>query len=88
MEPKILIVIEGGIIQNIIANMPIHIAIINYDVSETGDPDDPEDNNPFRGVYQPDLIVKDGEFYKSITDFYPLTSLEEKVRNELKRIHF
>lgn len=42
-RPKILIVMEGGLIQNVMSNEDVDVCHIDYDVFESGDTEDAED---------------------------------------------
>ena len=37
MKPKIIIVMEGGIIQNMLSDAPVDVVIIDYDIEGLGD---------------------------------------------------
>ncbi len=79
MKPKVLIIVEGGLIQSIGSNMDVDIVINDYDNEE-------EDQ-----VYQysVDNKFKDGEAHKLIeADGYPLSSGEILLKEYLKDLKF
>lgn len=74
-KPKILITMEGGMIQSIGANMDMDIVINDYD--------NPEEDQI--RLESPDEIFKDGEAYKLITeDKFPLSMAEQLIKEYLK----
>ena len=83
MKPKVLITMQGGMIQNITTDQDMDIVIVDYDLPSHGEP-------AFKGCYAPDYIVKGGEFAEMFQNMTgaELTPEEIEVRDELKRIHF
>ena len=79
MKPKILITIEGGVIQSIGSNMDVDIVINDYDNEE-------EDQ-----IYQYalDTVFKDGEAHKLIEpNGYPLSMAEQLAKEYLKELNY
>ena len=73
---KIIITVEGGIIQSVCATDPkLEIVVIDYD-------NDDEDK-VFK--YEPDYIFKEGEGYKVLLG--NLNGVEKLVREELKEMN-
>jgi len=57
-KPKVLIVVEGGIVQSVISDGPVEILIKDFDNIEQGDQFDPQ-------FSEPDLIVTDADRFMS-----------------------
>lgn len=76
---RILIEVRGGNIQNIIANENVEIVVIDHDNIDGGDEPD------FSSFYEPDVIVKTGEFYQQYND--ESSPREIEIREKLKRNH-
>jgi len=75
-KPRVLITMEGGIIQSIASTTDIDIIINDYD-------NDEEEDQIIRTV--PDEIFKPGEAYKLIRDTdFPLSNSEQLLKEYLK----
>jgi len=80
-KPKVLIVLEGGMIQSIGSNIPLNIVVNDYD-------NDEEDQ-----VYEytVDALFKEGEAFKLVEKEnrgFPLSSAEILLKEHLKDIKF
>ena len=82
MKPKILITVEGGIVQDVSSNTDVDIIIIDYDTDNIEEPvilqRGPQDN-----------LFKNGQSYKLVdTGKFPLGEEEQDVVDYLKREKF
>jgi hypothetical protein len=76
MKSKLVIVVEGGNIQQIFSNNPnTEIVVVDYDMGEVGE--DPA----FR--YSIDNVFQDGEAYQLFNEPYPM---DREIRDYLKSI--
>lgn len=75
MKPKILILVEGGLIQSFIASEDMDIIVVDNDIPKSGDG---------MGIsqYQPDTICEKGKFYMEFTDSSDPRDME--IHYELK----
>jgi len=81
-KPKVLITVEGGIVQSVSSNTAIDIVIVDYDL-------DAVDPVSISGPFDPDEYFNDEEAYKLLDDSeFPLSEEEESVKTYLKNIKF
>jgi len=81
MKPKLLIVIERGMIQSIASTLPLNIVINDYD--------NEEDDQVYE--YNLDAIFKEGEAFKLVekeNKGFPLAPSEVLLKEYLKDIKF
>lgn len=76
MKTKVLIYVEGGIVQMIAASEPVDIILVDRDNQDVGD-------NPVV-QYEPDHIKEAGSFHE-LFSFNDNPDIE--IRDELKRLH-
>lgn len=80
MKTKILIRVEGGIVQSICSNNPsVEIAVVDYDNVDNGEP-------AFNGIISTPDVVQENMY--ELIDAEGGTPSEKEAREELKRIHF
>lgn len=77
MKPKILIIVSGGNVQDVVTNQEVDVILIDHDNIDAGD-------KPVN--YYPTNSFKDGEAHQLFTQFDD--KREEEIHNELKRLKF
>ena len=77
--PKIIAVVEGGLLQSISTNQPAQVILIDYDNLNAGDFPDCTPNNP-------DEIFKDGEAYKMFEK--STTANDKNICEQLQLLNF
>lgn len=81
-KPKILITVEGGMVQSVTSNTDVDVIIIDYDV------EDPENPVSIQHGPQDDLFAN-GKAYKAIEDGkFPISEEEREVLEYLKEVKF
>ena len=80
-KPRILITVEGGLIQSIASTVDLDIIINDYDIMEE------HEDQIIRTT--PDTIFRAGEGHKLIVENgYPLSSAEQLIKAYLKEEKF
>lgn len=80
---KILITVEGGIVQSICASEDVRIMIIDYDLKA----DDPDDTVLISEVLYPDVVTKES-FHETLFNGEPMTEEDKRVKEILKHNNF
>jgi hypothetical protein len=77
MKPKVMITVQGGVIQSVNTNVDMDIVIIDYDNLKAGD--------KLKDIHAPDYIFKDGEAHELLQSLtLPLSKEEKQVKKFLK----
>lgn len=80
-KPKVLITVEGGIVQSVDSNCDIELVIVDYD-------DDNLEEPVIIAHGKQDSLFKTGESHKAFETEYPLSDEEKQVYEFLKKIKF
>lgn len=90
VKPKVLITVEGGVVQAVSANMDMDIVIVDYDNYEPPKMRSKHHQDFVPGINAPDGIFQDGEAYKLLMDdtedpleTFKLSDAEREVRQFL-----
>lgn len=73
-KPKIVITVEGGIVQNITTNCEVEIIVIDFDRQS-------EEETFVTGILEPDTIFKEDKYWKSLDE-------DCEVFEEIKKLDF
>lgn len=81
MKPRILITVEGGIVQNVNSNCDIEVVVLDYDSDNSEEPVSIQHGNQ-------DKIFATGKAYKLLENEFPMSDGEKEAYEFLKENKF